>query len=90
MSRDEGFGFSYLEAANFGCPSVLSSIPVLKEVSGGQGAIFADPNDPEDIADKLKKLVSDENLRRELSLEAQQKAKEYSEKKFKNYWENIL
>ena len=26
LSRDEGFGFSYIEAANFGCPSVLLSL----------------------------------------------------------------
>lgn len=90
VSRDEGFGFSYLEAANFGCPSVLSHIPVLKEVSAGQGAIFADPNDPEDIADKLKKLVSDENLRRELSLEAQKQAKDFNPKKFKNNFSSLL
>ena len=32
-SRDEGFGFSWLEAANFYCPSVLSYIPVLQEIS---------------------------------------------------------
>jgi len=90
VSRDEGFGLSYLEAANFGCPSLLSDISVLKEVSAGQGAIFTDPNDPEDIADKLKKLVSDENLRRKLSLEAQQQAKNYSYKKFIRYWEKSL
>jgi glycosyltransferase involved in cell wall biosynthesis len=90
MSRDEGFGFSYLEAANFGCPSVLSHIPVLKEVSAGQGAIFAYPNDPEDIADKLKKLVSDENLRRELSLEAQKKAKDFNPKKFQKNFSSLL
>lgn len=52
-SRDEGFGFSYLEAAYFGCPSLLSDIPVLREISGGK-AVFFDPENPQDIAEKIK------------------------------------
>lgn len=90
VSRDEGFGFSYLEAANFGCPSVLSRISVLKEVSAEQGAIFADPNDPKDIADKLKRLVSDENLRHKLSIEAQQQAKDFNPKKLQKNFSSLL
>jgi len=86
VSRDEGFGFSYLEAANFSCPSILSNIPVLKEVSAGLGAIFAALNDPNDIAQKIKRTISDEELRKKLSLEAQQQSLKFSQEKFKKGW----
>src|SRR3989339_399387 len=44
-SRDEGFGFSFLEASQFSCPSVLSDIPVLREISAENG-LFSNPNNP--------------------------------------------
>ncbi len=90
LSRDEGFGFSYLEAAQFGCPSVLADIPVLKEVSGGDGGLFCDYDNPNDIAEKIKKLAQDENLRNVLSLEAQERAKSFNKKKFKTDWMKII
>ncbi len=86
VSRDEGFGFSYLEAAQFDCPSILSNIPVLKEISNNQGAIFTNPDNPNDIADKLKKVFSDDKLRNKLSLEAQQQALKFSREIFKKNW----
>lgn len=86
VSRDEGFGFSFIEAANFSCPSILSDIPVLKEISDGRGAIFINPNDPYDIAQNLKRAISDEELRKKLSFEAQQQSLKFSQEKFKKDW----
>ena len=54
ISSDEGFGFSWLEAANFTRPSILSDLPVLKEISDGN-ALFVDPKNPQDLFIKLKK-----------------------------------
>jgi len=83
VSSDEGFGFSYLEAAKFACPSVLSDIPVLREISNSQGAVFANPNDPNEIADKIGEIYFHPDLRNKLSLEAQQRAKYFNLEKFK-------
>ncbi|PIY68775.1 hypothetical protein COY90_04070, partial [Candidatus Roizmanbacteria bacterium CG_4_10_14_0_8_um_filter_39_9] len=52
LSRDEGFGFSYVEAASCGCPSLLADRPVFHEISG-ENAVFADPENPGEIAKKL-------------------------------------
>jgi glycosyltransferase involved in cell wall biosynthesis len=56
ISRDEGFGFSYLEAAYHSTPSVLADRPIFHETAGPT-AVFANPEDPLDIADKLKKIA---------------------------------
>jgi glycosyltransferase involved in cell wall biosynthesis len=53
VSRDEGFGFSYGEAALNKCPSILADIPVLREVAQDT-ALFVPPEDPEQIAKLLQ------------------------------------
>ncbi len=55
---EEGFGFTLLEAFDFGLPVVASDIPVLREV-GGDACEYVNPNSPEDIADKLKFILSE-------------------------------
>ncbi|HEX7542958.1 MAG TPA: glycosyltransferase, partial [Patescibacteria group bacterium] len=81
-SRDEGFGFSWLEGANFTCPSLLSDIPVLREISAGR-AIFFDPENPKNIADKIKEINSDKILRDKIGLCAKKRSEYFSPKKFK-------
>ena len=89
LSYDEGFGLSYLEAASQGCPSVLSNIPVLKEISAGN-ALLADPENPNDLADKILRIYSDDNLRKNLSLGALKQAKIYSESNFRKSFSSII
>ncbi len=83
VSQDEGFGYSYIEAASQGTPSILSYIPVFKETAG-ETALFADPNSPQDIADKLKSLVADKLKRDELGKQAKVRVLErYTAEEFK-------
>jgi len=88
-SRDEGFGFSYLEAANFGCPSLLSDIPVLREISDGK-AIFFDQKDPQNIANKIKEINSDKNLRNKIGADAKKRSQYFSGKKFREEIRSVL
>jgi len=83
VSRDEGFGFSYLEAANFNCPSVLSNIPVLREISKDRGAYFANPSNPNDIANKIGEVYFNPDLRKKLGFEAQQQSLKFNQEKYK-------
>lgn len=76
-ARYEPFGLSVLEAALSGCALLLGDIPSLRENWEG-AALFADPDNPEDIGDKLSLLIEDEVLRRELSLKARHKATAFS------------
>lgn len=81
-SRDEGFGFSYLEASAIGCPSLLSDIPVLKEISNNN-ALFFNPESPEDIAEKIKKIYSDYDLRQKLITDTKKRSLFFSIRTFK-------
>lgn len=81
-SRDEGFGFSYVESAQFGCPSLLSDIPVLREISD-EKAIFFDQNNPEDIAEKIKMIYSNKDLRNKIGNDAKKRSEFFSPEKFK-------
>ena len=81
-SRDEGFGFSYLEASANDCPSLLSDIPVLKEISNNN-ALFFNPESPEDIAEKIKKIYSDHDLRQKLITNTKKRSLFFSSRTFK-------
>jgi len=85
-SRDEGFGFSWLEASSTGCPSLLSDIPVLKEISDNN-ALFFNPENPQEIAQQIKKIYSDLNLRQKLITNSKKRSLFFSSKSFK---ENII
>lgn len=86
VSNDEGFGFSYLEAASQGCPSILSNTPTLKEISNGK-CLLVDPNNPKDITSKIKILTGDVKLKGKLSFEALERSKYFSSEKFqKEFW----
>ena len=76
----EGFGIPILEAMSVGTPVVASDISPHKEISG-DAALFFDPSNPQDLADKLQKVINDDNLRHELVQKGLEKVKEYSWKK---------
>ncbi|MBI5127190.1 glycosyltransferase family 4 protein [Candidatus Roizmanbacteria bacterium] len=88
-SRDEGFGFSYLEAAKFSCPSVLSDIPVLKEISSGN-ALFIDPQNPHDIADKIGEIYFNKEVKSSLGNKAFERSKFFSPDKFKREFLKVV
>lgn len=81
-SRDEGFGFSFLEAAQFSCPSVLSDIPVLREISDNN-SLFANPENPKDIAGKIGKIYFDQNIRKSLGVKAKKRSEFFTPLKFR-------
>lgn len=60
----EGFGLPVVEAQLCGCPVVTSNVSSLPE-AGGPWAQKADPNSPEDICDKMVRLLTDTELRRQ-------------------------
>jgi glycosyltransferase involved in cell wall biosynthesis len=64
-SMYEGFGLPLLEAMAAGTPPVVSDIPVFREV-GGDGAVFAPPNDPEGWARAVNALLADAGARGQL------------------------
>lgn len=59
----EGFGMPILEAMVYGCPVVLSNTSCFPEIAGEAGCYF-DPLNIEDIAYKMKIMLSDKELKK--------------------------
>lgn len=76
-SLDEGFGLPVVEAHTLGVPTVLTDMPVFHEVAGDDGALFFDPHDPADFAEKIRSL-DDADLREKLSRAGKKHVKQYS------------
>src|SRR3989344_818658 len=64
-SFEEGFGIPILEAMAVGTPVVSSSAASLPEV-GGDAALYFNPQDIEDMIDKISKILNNEKLRLDL------------------------
>jgi len=64
-SLEEGFGLPVLEAMANSLPVVASRTAALPEV-GGPAALYIDPQDPRDLAEKVLQAVEDSSLRRKL------------------------
>ncbi len=72
----EGFGLPAVEAMIAGAPLVLSDIPVLREV-GGDAALYAPPERPEQWAQALARLLDDPELREELTRRGLERGQEF-------------
>ncbi|MBI5123441.1 glycosyltransferase family 4 protein [Candidatus Roizmanbacteria bacterium] len=73
----EGFGIPVLEAMNYGTAVITSKISSLPEV-GGNAALYVDPNDTMDMVEKMKKLLNDENLRKQLVEKGKKQTEKFS------------
>jgi glycosyltransferase involved in cell wall biosynthesis len=76
-SLDEGFGMPLLEAFSAGLPVLTSNRSALPEVAG-DAALLVDPLDTDSIADGLRRITSDEDLRVELERRGHRRATEFT------------
>lgn len=73
----EGFGLPPLEAMACGCPCVVSDTASLPEVCGN-AALYCDPYDIGDIADKMTQVLSNTSLRNKLVERGHKRAMQFS------------
>ncbi|HMB95734.1 MAG TPA: glycosyltransferase family 1 protein [Tepidisphaeraceae bacterium] len=58
----EGFGIPLLEAMYYGCPVVASNASCFPEIAGA-AAMYFEPGNAEDLADKIQRVLQDEEKR---------------------------
>lgn len=73
----ERFGFPVLEAMQLGVPTLLAKAGSLPEV-GEESSVYVDPRDLDSIATALARLLTDANLREQLSKQGRVQAAKFS------------
>ncbi len=83
----EGFGIPPLEAMTLGCPVVMSNTSSLPEIAPPEAAYFVDPASESSIADAMKQLVDNPNLRESLIAHGKTNASRFT---YEKYLQNML
>lgn len=73
----EGFGLPPLEAMSTGCPVLVSNVGPMPEVSG-DAAIYFNPNDSQELADKIRYVMNSDDVKQELKVKGLKQAEKFS------------
>lgn len=76
-SEYEGFGIPPLEAMKYGCPLVVSNKSSIPEVVGNAGLYF-DPDNKEELIEKLKQLLFNNDVRSDLISKGYERVKSFT------------
>ena len=90
LSRDEGFGFSYVEAGVLGTPSILANTPIFHEIAQGKGCVYVDPQRSDEVAKVVNDLQKDAKIRDEKGAEAATRAQTFSQLAFAEAWSTLI
>jgi len=77
VSFYEGFGIPILEAMECGIPVITSNISSMPEVAG-DAALLVDPNNIQEIAEKMNNIANSEILRKQLIESGFKRVKQFS------------
>lgn len=74
----EGFGLPPLEAMQCGAPVAASATSCIPEICGKDNALFFDPKNPRDMAEKIYQITSEKSLREKLISNGLKRVKNFS------------
>jgi len=81
-SYREGFGMVIQEAAAMGCAVITTDIPGASEVlENGISCILAEPRDPVSLEEKMRKVMNDANLCKNLGIKARERVEKYFDRR---------
>jgi glycosyltransferase involved in cell wall biosynthesis len=89
VSYHEGFGVPILEAFCCDTPVITSAITAIPEVAG-EAALFVNPFSPDSIADAMKRIYEEGELREELIKKGRERQKLFSWQKTANALWNCI
>lgn len=73
----EGFGLPPLEAMSTGCPVLVSNMGPMPEVSG-EAAIYFNPYNSSELAEKIKYVMNDDSVKQDLKEKGLEQARKFS------------
>jgi glycosyltransferase involved in cell wall biosynthesis len=73
----EGFGIPLLEAMASGCPVITSDRGATREIAG-EAAMLVEPENREELADMVQRVLADGRLRQDLIERGLKRANEFS------------
>ena len=73
----EGFGLPPLEAQNYNLPVISSNAACLPEILGA-GAVYFNPSDIKDMAEKILSVLASDDLKQNLATKGQENLKRFS------------
>ncbi len=76
-SLNEGFGIPVLEAFNAGLPVLCANNSALPEVAG-DAALYFNPYDANELANRMEQLIADTSLQEELKVKAKNRLTQFS------------
>ena len=86
----EGFGVPVLEAMRCEVPVITSANSSMQEITHN-AALYSDPSNFNDIADKMMLLYKDENLRKKMTQKGKEIADQYSwDRTAEAVWQTVL
>ena len=90
-SRYEAFPLVAIEALECGLPLVSTQLPSIHSMTDGFHAVlYANQNDMQDLADKMEKMITDEELVRNMGNEAKKCAEQYHIDNIFTQWKAII